>query len=81
MFEYTGIVAEITGNFRFVLVDIETKCEKKFFCDVNHPYIKTIVNLLEIGDTITIKGEIVSSNVKTFNKEMIAKVDVFEIIG
>ena len=40
MFKNTGIVSEITGDFRFVLVDIEIKCVDKIYCDINLEYLK-----------------------------------------
>ena len=81
MFKYTGIVSEITGDFRFVLVDIETKCVDKIYCDVNLEYLKKIVNLLDVGDKISIKGEMKSSKIDYFSHKMVVKVNVFEIIG
>lgn len=81
MFKYTGMVSEITGDFRFILVDIETKGDKKVYCDISHSYLKKIVNLLEIGDIVTVKGKIKSSKINHFNHKMVNKVNVFEIIG
>lgn len=81
MFKYTGIVLEITGDFRFVLVDIETKGDKKVYCDISNSYLKKIVNLLEIGDIVTVKGEIKTSKINYFNHNIVIKLNVVEIIG
>ena len=81
MFKYTGIVSEITGYFHFILVDIETKCDVKIYCDINYAYLKNIVNLLDVGEKITINGKIKSRKTNHFNHKTIVKVNVFEIIG
>ena len=81
MFKYTGIVSEITGDIRFVLVDIETNCVDKIYCDINLEYLKKIVKLLDVGDKISIKGDMKSSKIDHFSHKVVVKVNVFEIIG
>lgn len=81
MFEYTGIVLEITGDFRFILVDILTEGALKVYCDISCSYLKKIVNLLEIGEKITVKGKVKTSKVDYLTQKIEVKINVFEIIG
>ena len=75
---YSGFVSVITGDFNFTLVDRDTVTVK---CYVNLPCLKEVVKLLDIGDAISVKGEVQKHKVDYLKQKIEISIKVNEIVG
>ena len=75
---YSGIVSVVTGDFNFTLVDRDTVTVK---CYVNSPCLKEVVKLLDIGDAISVKGEVQKHKVDYLKQRVEISIEVKEILG